>query len=84
MVGQAPRCYQDASLYNIRHNNIIVANNDDQMALPASLPQRPKNFNQYGKAATVIINTFNVLKMPNSIVYQYDVSCPVFQVLNCY
>ncbi|KAK1917141.1 hypothetical protein P3342_011986 [Pyrenophora teres f. teres] len=47
------------------------------MKLPDSLPQRPKNFNQYGKAATVIINTFNVLKMPNTVVYQYDVTYTV-------
>ncbi|KAA8613409.1 eukaryotic translation initiation factor 2C 2 [Pyrenophora tritici-repentis] len=44
------------------------------MKIPESLPQRPKNFNQYGKAATVTINTFNVLQMPKAVVYQYDVA----------
>ena len=84
MVGQAPRCFQDAALYNPRHNNIIVANDDHQMTLPATLPQRPKNFNQFGRAVSVIINTFNVMKMPNAIVFQYDVSHQTFEALAYY
>jgi eukaryotic translation initiation factor 2C len=76
MVGQAAypnRFYQDTSLYTPRHNNIIFTN-DYQLTIPGSLPQRPKNFNQYGRAANIVLNTFNVIKAPNTIVHQYDVS----------
>ncbi|RMZ70216.1 eukaryotic translation initiation factor 2c [Pyrenophora seminiperda CCB06] len=57
-----------------RNNNIIVSDNDPQMKIPCCLPQRPKLFNQHGRPATVIVNTFNVIKMPTSIVYQYDIN----------
>ncbi|KAF3005095.1 hypothetical protein E8E13_009910 [Curvularia kusanoi] len=43
-------------------------------AIPSSLPQRPKNFNTYGKEATITLNTFNVIKPPSIAVHQYDVS----------
>jgi len=79
MVGQdaAPhRFYQDTSLYTPRHNNILFAN-DHQLTIPGSLPQRPKNFNQFGKAANIVLNTFNVVKAPDTVVHQYDVSFPV-------
>jgi eukaryotic translation initiation factor 2C len=44
------------------------------VSVPSSLPQRPKTFNSYGKETTVMLNTFNVAKAPNSIAHQYDVS----------
>jgi eukaryotic translation initiation factor 2C len=44
------------------------------VSLPQSLPQRPKQFNQYGKETTVMLNTFNVIKAPTTIAHQYDVS----------
>ncbi|UPX19247.1 Protein argonaute [Ascochyta rabiei] len=43
-------------------------------SVPAALPQRPKNFNTYGKETTIMLNTFNVIKSPNTIVHQYDVA----------
>jgi eukaryotic translation initiation factor 2C len=46
------------------------------VAVPSSLPQRPKQFNQYGKETTVMLNTFNVIKAPTTIAHQYDVSSP--------
>jgi eukaryotic translation initiation factor 2C len=72
---QTPRFYQDTSLFRPRHDNIIV-NLDYQLAVPGSLPQRPKKFNEYGKATSIVLNTFNVTKTPNTVVYQYDVSLP--------
>ncbi|KAL1800152.1 hypothetical protein ACET3X_000494 [Alternaria dauci] len=44
------------------------------ITIPGSLPQRPKNFNQFGKAANVMLNTFNVMKAPNTVVHQYDLN----------
>ncbi|KAF1362486.1 Piwi-domain-containing protein [Lizonia empirigonia] len=44
------------------------------LTIPSALPQRPKNLNTYGKEATVTLNTFNVLKSPDTIVHQYDVA----------
>jgi eukaryotic translation initiation factor 2C len=38
------------------------------------LPQRPKNFNTYGKETSIMLNTFNVAKIPSSVVHQYDIS----------
>lgn len=76
MIGQkAPprRFYQDTSFYTPRHDNLIFAN-DHKITIPGSLPQRPKNFNQFGKAANIMLNTFNVIKAPNTVVHQYDVS----------
>lgn len=48
--------------------------NTYQLTIPSALPQRPKNLNTYGKEATVTLNTFNVLKSPDTIVHQYDVA----------
>ncbi|KAJ4987318.1 eukaryotic translation initiation factor 2c [Stagonosporopsis vannaccii] len=44
------------------------------LSIPSSLPQRPKNFNTYGKETTIMLNTFNVVKPPSTIVHQYDVA----------
>ncbi|KAI4955490.1 hypothetical protein J4E91_001351 [Alternaria rosae] len=44
------------------------------LTIPGSLPQRPKNFNQFGKAANIVLNTFNVIKSPNTVVHQYDLN----------
>lgn len=66
--------FQDIYSYRPRHNNMIFNSRDEQHTIPASLPQRPKNLNSYGKECTIILNTFNVLKAPNRVVYQYDVS----------
>lgn len=63
---------QDA--YAFRHANAELSLPDPQFTVPSSLPQRPKNFNTYGKEATVKLNTFNVIKPPSIAVHQYDVS----------
>ncbi|RAR09531.1 Piwi-domain-containing protein [Stemphylium lycopersici] len=55
------------------HANIIV-DNYYQLTAPNSLPQRPKNLNQYGKAVGITLNTFNVDKAPSTVVHQYDAS----------
>ncbi|KAF2031818.1 Piwi-domain-containing protein [Setomelanomma holmii] len=44
------------------------------MTIPHALPQRPKNFNTYGKEVSITLNTFNVAKVPNTVVYQYDIN----------
>ncbi|KAF1950228.1 eukaryotic translation initiation factor 2C 2 [Byssothecium circinans] len=41
---------------------------------PAGLPQRPAKFNQNGKEAPIVLNTFNVIKAPDHVVHQYDVA----------
>lgn len=64
--------YQDVSSYRPRHANIGI-DIDYQITIPNSLPQRPKIFNSQGSACQVTLNTFNVLKSPNTIVHQYDV-----------
>jgi eukaryotic translation initiation factor 2C len=66
--------FQDIYSYRPRHANMIFNSRDEQQALPASFPQRPKTLNSYGKECTITLNTFNVLKQPNRVVYQYDVS----------
>lgn len=64
--------FQDVYSYRPRHANMDF--NPYQLTAPTSLPQRPKIFNTYGKEATVTLNTFNVIKSPNTIVHQYDVA----------
>ena len=66
--------FQDIYSYRPRHANMIFNSHDSQHKLPDSLPQRPKTLNTYGKECTITLNTFNVLKQPNRVVYQYDVS----------
>lgn len=68
---QNPRFYQDISSYKPRHANIAI-DDYDQMTIPHSLPQRPRNFNTYGKDVNITLNTFNVVKTPGTIVHQYD------------
>ena len=75
--------FQDLSLFNPRHANVIV-NTDYQITLPGSLPQRPKNFNTYGRECGLTLNTFNVLKTPQSVVHQYDVSLTLSRHHNQY
>jgi eukaryotic translation initiation factor 2C len=67
-----PHMHQDIYSYRPRHANMDF--NMEQLTIPNALPQRPKNFNTYGKETTITLNTFNVLKAPNTIVHQYDVS----------
>ena len=55
-----------------RHANDL-ADIHDQIAIPTALPARPKNFNQHGKECGITLNTFNVVNVPSTIVYQYDV-----------
>lgn len=66
--------YQDIYSYRPRHTNMDFNSSASQLSIPAALPQRPKNFNTYGKETTITLNTFNVLKQPNTIVHQYDVA----------
>lgn len=66
--------YQDIYSYRPRHANMIFDSHSSQLTIPAALPQRPKNFNTYGKETTIMLNTFNVVKPPNIVVHQYDVS----------
>jgi eukaryotic translation initiation factor 2C len=65
---------QDRYSYLPRHDNMDLNSRSAQVAIPSSLPQRPKNFNTYGKETTIMLNTFNVIKPPTIIVHQYDVS----------
>jgi eukaryotic translation initiation factor 2C len=44
------------------------------VSVPPSLPQRPKQFNSYGKETTVMLNTFNLVKAPTTVTHQYNVS----------
>jgi eukaryotic translation initiation factor 2C len=37
--------------------------------VPLLLPQRPKQFNSYGKETTVMLNTFNVVKAPTTVAH---------------
>jgi eukaryotic translation initiation factor 2C len=71
MTSSAPQLYQDVSSYRPRHANIGI-DYVGQLTLPKSLPQRPKNFNNFGKECGITLNTFNVVKTPNTIVHQYD------------
>ncbi|KAI9745992.1 MAG: hypothetical protein M1818_000673 [Claussenomyces sp. TS43310] len=41
--------------------------------IPNNLPLRPKDMNTTGKAVTVRVNQFKVVKWPQKTVYQYDV-----------
>jgi eukaryotic translation initiation factor 2C len=66
-----PQIFQDLASYRPRHANIKV-DLGYQFSVPSSLPQRPKNFNTFGKEALITLNTFNVVKAPNTVVYQYD------------
>jgi eukaryotic translation initiation factor 2C len=68
----SPQFFQDIASYRPRHANIGI-DIEYQFSVPAALPQRPKNFNTYGREVNIILNTFNVLKTPNTIVHQYDV-----------
>jgi eukaryotic translation initiation factor 2C len=67
-----PAFYQDISSYRPRHANISI-DVEYQIASPHSLPQRPKNFNSFGRECGIMLNTFNVVRTPNTIVHQYDV-----------
>lgn len=68
---RTPRFYQDSASYRPRHANTGI-DIDYQFTIPQSLPQRPKNFNSFGKECGITLNTFNVLKTPNTVVHQYD------------
>ncbi|KAH9879905.1 hypothetical protein J1614_001929 [Plenodomus biglobosus] len=61
---------QDSGSYRPRHANIGI--DHDQITIPHALPTRPKNFNSYGKECGITLNTFNLVKTPETIVYQYD------------
>jgi eukaryotic translation initiation factor 2C len=62
----------DISSYRARHVN-IGADLDYQCSDPHTYPPRPKNFNTFGKECGITLNTFNLIKTPNTIVHQYDV-----------
>lgn len=66
--------FQDIYSYSPRHANMDFNSRNDKLSIPAALPQRPKNFNSYGKETAITLNTFNVPKIPDTIVYQYDVA----------
>lgn len=68
------RLMQDISSYRLRHANIGI--DHTQITSPNPMPARPKNFNTYGKEIAITLNTFNAVKSPNTVVYQYDVSFP--------
>ncbi|CAO2656388.1 Nn.00g051910.m01.CDS01 [Neocucurbitaria sp. VM-36] len=44
------------------------------ITIPSALPQRPKNFNSFGKECGLTLNTYNVVKSPNTVVHQYDLN----------
>lgn len=58
----------------LRHANADFSSRKKQNPIPATLPQRPKNFNSYGKETTIMLNTFNVIKPPTTPVHQYDIA----------
>jgi eukaryotic translation initiation factor 2C len=66
-----PQFYQDIASYRPRHANIGI-DIDYQFTIPQSLPQRPKNFNTLGRECGITLNTFNLVKTPNTVVHQYD------------
>jgi eukaryotic translation initiation factor 2C len=70
---RTPHFYQDIASYRPRHANIGI-DFVGQLTLPQSLPQRPKNFNTFGRECGITLNTFNVIKTPNTIVHQYDLN----------
>ncbi len=75
MSGSGVRpAYQDIYSYRPRHANVIFDSHRSQISIPGTLPQRPKNFNTYGKETTLTLNTFNVIKPPNIVVHQYDIA----------
>ncbi|KAK8243527.1 Piwi domain-containing protein [Phyllosticta capitalensis] len=43
------------------------------LEVPADIPKRPAKLNSQGKEINVKLNNFNVLSMPKSAIYQYDV-----------
>ncbi|KAF1977039.1 eukaryotic translation initiation factor 2C 2 [Bimuria novae-zelandiae CBS 107.79] len=57
-----------------RYRNFNLDTDIHKLTIPAELPQRPAKFNSVGKPMNVTLNTFNVNKFPNTVVYQYDVS----------
>lgn len=65
---------KDIPVFVHRHANVDLNSRTTQEGIPSTLPQRPKNFNTYGKETTIMLNTFNVIKAPSMIVHQYDVS----------
>lgn len=71
---EVPPMFQDIYSYRPRHANMIFDSHSSQLAIPSALPQRPKNFNSYGKETTIMLNTFNVIKPPSTVVHQYDVA----------
>lgn len=44
-----------------------------KLEVPADIPKRPAKLNSQGKEINVKLNNFNVLSMPKSAIYQYDV-----------
>jgi len=70
------RICQDIHLF--RH--FVIETNPSKFDVPASLPQRPKQFNNLGREISLTLNTFNVLQSPTTVVHQYDVSngCSTF------
>ena len=65
---------KDTPVFVHRHANVDLNSRTTQEGIPSSLPQRPKNFNTYGKETTIMLSTFNVTNSPTIMVHQYDVS----------
>jgi eukaryotic translation initiation factor 2C len=74
--GRALQMFQDiySYTYRPRHANMDFNSRSSQQSIPQALPQRPKNLNTYGKECAITLNTFNVLKAPNKVVFQYDIA----------
>jgi eukaryotic translation initiation factor 2C len=67
-----PRLFMDMMSYRPRHANIGV-DHDYQLSIPSALPQRPKNFNTFGRECGITLNTFNIATDSSKVVHQYDV-----------
>lgn len=57
-----------------RYRNFNLDTDIHKLEIPSELPRRPAKFNNLGKAIKVTLNTFNVIKFPTQVVFQYDVS----------
>ncbi|GME33790.1 Eukaryotic translation initiation factor 2 [Neofusicoccum parvum] len=58
---------------NIFKHADIHTDDEVKVAMPDSVPRRPKKLNTQGREISVKLNTFPVTQMPTSNIYQYDV-----------
>ena len=68
---------QDTTVFR----NFTISTDAYKQSIPNTLPQRPSKLNTNGREAVLTLNTFNVINNLASIVYQYDVSYPLFHVV---